>query len=101
MYLIQIFLPVFNKKQIPFPKAVYSQIQKRMLKKFGGITLYSRAGIEGLWGKAGHVEADQMIIAEIMVNKIESSWWKKYKERLEKQFAQDEILMRYQETFKI
>jgi hypothetical protein len=47
MHLLQIFLPVRNNNDKPFPKGHYTRIRKTLTKEFGGLTAYTRAPAEG------------------------------------------------------
>jgi hypothetical protein len=40
------------------------------------------------------MERDRIIVVELMVNEVDEDWWKFYRERLEAEFEQEEILIR-------
>ena len=97
MYLIQIFLPLYNNKGKRFPKKNYIQVRRTLLERFGGLTVYSRAPASGLWEKkAGETIHDEMIIFEVMTKKRSTSWWRTYRDTLEKRFEQDQVIVRAQ-----
>ena len=97
MYLIQIFLPLYNNTGKRFPKKNYIQVRRTLLERFGGLTVYSRAPASGLWEKkAGETIHDEMIIFEVMTKKRSTSWWRTYRDTLEKRFEQDQVIVRAQ-----
>jgi hypothetical protein len=99
MHLLQIFLPVRNNNDKPFQKGHYTRIRKTLTKEFGGLTAYTRAPAEGLWkDKQDDARHDDMVIFEIMTEKLDKPWWKQYKKELETTFAQDEIIIRVQKV---
>ena len=63
---------------------------------FGGLTAYSRALAEGLWGSGHNTERNDIIVVEVMVEDLERSWWSDYRRTLEQVFRQDEIVVRGQ-----
>ena len=101
MYLVQIFLPLYNNAGKRFPKKLYGEVRNTLVARFGGLTVYSRAPASGLWEKkAGETIHDEMIIFEIMTKKLGASWWRKYRGSLEKRFEQDQVIVRAQ-TFQL
>ena len=99
MQLLQIFLPVRDSKDKPFPRGNYTLIRNELTKKFGGLTTYTRAPAEGLWrDEKNDAHHDVIIIFEVMTAKLDKRWWSKYKKELEKIFAQDEIIIRVQKV---
>lgn len=97
MHLIQIFLPVLDNNEKPFPKENYTRIREELTKKFGGLTAYTRAPAEGLWkDEENDAHHDDMIIFEVMADELDGRWWQEYKRQLKTTFSQDEILIRVQ-----
>lgn len=58
MRLLQIFLPIRDNKDKPFPKGQYMRIRKTLIKEFSGLTAYTHAPAEGLW-KGDHKNAQR------------------------------------------
>ena len=76
MDLVEIFIPKTDNDGRAFPA-------------------FTREPVEGLWGIAeGGKRHDTLIIYEVMVQKVDRSWWEAYKTDLEKRFAQDELVVR-------
>ena len=95
MQLIQILLPIIEKENEDFPKRHYADIRKELTEKFGGITTYTHSPATGLWKEtADKTVKDEIIIYEIMASDIDRDWWKSYKQKLEKKFQQEEIIIR-------
>jgi hypothetical protein len=67
--------------------------------RFGGLTAYPRAPATGLWEEdPGHTIREEMVVYEVMVERLEPSWWAMLRRRLEQQFEQDELVVRAQEV---
>jgi hypothetical protein len=102
MHLIEIFLPLFNNSKRGFDPSIYDTLELELKDKFGGVTFYRNTPAEGLWkDEAGKTNYDELIIAEVMVNKLEMEWWQQLKVRLEQTFQQKEILIRVFEFEKL
>jgi hypothetical protein len=97
MYLVQILLPLTAPAD-HMRLHKFDKIKQQLTAKFGGMTFYRSAPAEGLWQESGEVEKDLVVMAEIMAADIEPDWWAQYRKRLERDFAQKEIVVR---AFKI
>lgn len=96
MYLMQIFVPYGNSADGALREEPYMNLKQELTDRFGGVTVYSRAPVKGIWKPApGQQEADDMIIYEVLLGKPDMSYWSSLKSRLEYIFQQQEILMRY------
>ena len=98
MHLIQLLLPLYTNEKQSFPAEYYSFIKKELTEKFGGLTAYTRSPATGLW-KETHDKTikDDIVIYEVMCQNIDTKWWKVYKNKLEKTFMQEEIIIRASE----
>ena len=95
MYLIQIFLPLYDNNKLSFDKSVFNAIRDDLKNKFGGVTFYRNAPAEGLWSNdTGGTDYDELVTTEVMTDAFDKNWWQTYKQQLEKIFRQDEILIR-------
>jgi hypothetical protein len=63
---------------------------------FGGLTAYSPAPAEGFWDSGSTVKRDDILVAEVMVDSLDRTWWKEYRRELENLFQQDQIVFRAQ-----
>jgi hypothetical protein len=94
MKLVQILLPVRDNNGRKFKRALYSQIHKELVMRFGGMTAHARSPAHGLWNSKGATKRDDMIIVEVMTKRFDLKWWRKYRAALEQAFSQDEIVVR-------
>jgi hypothetical protein len=95
MHLIQLLLPLCDNDGHPFPQALYLQVRDELSERFGGITTYVRSPAEGLWkeGKWGRVR-DEIVIYEVMAKELNREWWKAFRERMERLFRQESLVVR-------
>lgn len=95
MHLIQILLPLYGGDNHPLPRDLFDRTRAELVEHFGGLTAYARAPATGIW-KPGNEEPvrDQIVIYEIMVDKLDVVWWTKYRAQLEQRFAQDQLVIR-------
>lgn len=92
---IEIFVPIFDNKGNRFSETIYRKIKKKLTEDFGGVTAYTQMPAEGIWKDTKYREIkDEIIIYEVMVSKIDKSYWKAYKQRLKEQFEQKELVIR-------
>ena len=95
MYLIQILLPLYNNSNVLFPKSLFNAVRTELVETFGGLTQYIRSPAKGLWKDTSSTEVqDEIIIYEIMAEKIDSEWWSAYKIKLAMIFEQEELIIR-------
>ena len=96
MELIQIFIPTADQEGSSFPPQHFEDLKKELTDQFGGVTIYARSPAKGIW-KPDPVseETDNMVIYEILVQEMNTTYWAELKSRLEGTFQQEEIMMRY------
>jgi len=95
VHLVQILLPVTDNYGVAFPEPTFAEVRRELTQRFGGVTAYMRAPATGLWtGPTGHVDRDEVVIVEVMVEAIDRTWWKEYRERLARRFQQRELVVR-------
>lgn len=94
MYLVQFLLPVYDNNQQRFPAAMYEAVFHQLTERFGGVTAYQRAPARGAWKDEGEVSYDDVSVFEVMVEELDRAWWAAYRGELERQFAQEEVLVR-------
>jgi len=97
-WLVQLLLPLDDESGKPFPKSLFADIANELTERFGGLTAYPRAPAAGLWEeRTGKVERNDIVVYEVMVDDLDTTWWSKYREALERRFEQDELVVRAQE----
>ncbi len=95
MHLVQLLLPLADPDGRRFAARDYVELARELTERFGGVTAYARAPASGLWDdpQGGHTR-DELIVMEVMVETLDAAWWAVYRERLETQFRQDELVVR-------
>lgn len=95
MQLIQIFLPLYDNNKQAFGRSLYDDLRTGLKEKFGGVTFYRNAAVEGVWkDETGNTNYDELIIAEVLTSDLDTEWWQQFKQGLEQIFKQEEILIR-------
>jgi hypothetical protein len=94
-HLVQILLPIYDNQGSKFASDVYGQVRSELTEHFGGLTAYTRAPAEGLWGTGDEVERDDIVVLEV-VPALDRGWWRDYRRQLEQLFRQDQIAIRVQ-----
>jgi hypothetical protein len=95
-HLVQILLPIYDNHGSKFASDVYGQVRSELTERFGGLTAYTRAPAEGLWGNGEEVKRDDIVVLEVMVPVLDREWWNDYRQQLEQLFRQDQIVVRAQ-----
>jgi hypothetical protein len=95
-HLVQILLPIYDNHGSKFASDVYGQVRLALIERFGGLTAYTRAPAEGLWGSGNEVKRDDIVVLEVMAEVLDRQWWHDYRRVLERLFRQDRIVVRAQ-----
>jgi hypothetical protein len=94
MHLIEIFLPLNDNSGRPFGTDKYAAVREHLTERFGGLTAFSRSPAQGTTSDGGNTVHDEIIVFEIMAETLDVSWWGSYRIDLEREFCQEEILVR-------
>jgi hypothetical protein len=94
MHLIEILLPVTDNNGQHFEAAMYAQVREELTKHFGGVTAFTRAPAQGSNAAGGTVVHDDIVVMEVMAANLDPEWWAAYRKQLERDFVQDEIVIR-------
>jgi hypothetical protein len=94
MHLIQILLPLYDNEGRAFGRERFDAVRNELAERFGGVTAFRRAPAEGVWKEGGGTSRDEIVIFEVMAERLERDWWAGYRAELELRFAQDEIVVR-------
>jgi hypothetical protein len=94
MHLIEILLPVFDNDGERFPETKFTALRAQLTERFGGATAFMRAPAHGTNEDGDKVQQDDIVIVEVMAENLDRDWWATYRRQLEKDFAQDEIVIR-------
>jgi hypothetical protein len=98
MYLVQILLPLSDNDGRPFAKEIFERLQQELSARFGGLTAYSRAPAKGLWAAGPGRREDDIVIVEVMTEKLERDWWEQFRCRVERLLRQEELIIRANPT---
>ena len=94
MHLIEILLPLNDNSGRPFDDAKYAAIRQHLTERFGGLTAFTRSPAQGTTTDTGKTVHDDIVVFEVMTEKLDLSWWRSYRQQLEREFRQDAIVAR-------
>jgi hypothetical protein len=94
MHLIEIFLPLNDNRGRPFGTDKYATIRQHLTERFGGLTAFTRSPAQGTTTEGGETVHDDIIVFEVMTEKLDVPWWRSYRLQLEQEFRQDAIMAR-------
>ena len=98
MHLVQILLPLRDAKGRGFPEAKYDVVAAKLTDLYGGVTAYTRTPAEGRWKPGGEAPSlEDVVVFEVMVEKLDVKWWRSYRKALERNFRQKSIIVRAQD----
>src|SRR5512141_2737150 len=96
MHLIQILLPVRDQQGQPYPKQLFDDVRADLAAHFGGVTAFTRSPADGVWQQDDRLVHDDVVIFEVMTDRIEREFWRLYRLELQQTFNQDLIPIRAQ-----
>lgn len=98
MFLIQLLLPLYANDGQRLPSTLFAETRDELVGRFGGLTAYSRAPVNGLGQEDGNnTVRDELVIYEVMAEELDGGWWRDYRRRLERRFAQKQLIVRANE----
>ncbi|HEX2725969.1 MAG TPA: hypothetical protein VHN20_09140 [Beijerinckiaceae bacterium] len=97
MHLIQLLLPLYDNDGAALPRALFDKVREELSGRFGGLTAFTRAPAEGHWRAEGETRRDDIVIFEVMTERLDRDWWRGYRRELERSFRQEEIVIRAQD----
>jgi hypothetical protein len=101
MHLVQLLLPLYDDAGAALPRERYDSVRRELVDRFGGLTAYTRAPAKGLWSEGDHVDKDDIVVYEVIVDTLDRPWWSQYRATLEQRFGQDELMIRALETTRL
>jgi hypothetical protein len=94
MVLIQVLLPLRDNEGHAFDSEVFDQVRAELIERFGGVTAFLRSPAEGAWKQSdGTMNRDEMVIFEVITDRLDRSWWAKYRETLTRRFRQEHLIV--------
>ena len=97
MHLVQLLLPLNNNAGKPLARELFVEVRNELVERFGGMTGYTRTPVRGLWQDKDQTVHDDLVIYEVMVERLDADWWRRYRAQLEKRFEQSELVVRAHE----
>jgi hypothetical protein len=97
MHLVHLLLPLADNAGNPFPADILKGIQTELSQRFGGLTAYTRTPAKGVWTQGGDQQEDDIVVAEVMAQTLDETWWREFRRRLEDILGQEKIVVRAQE----
>ena len=94
MHLVEILLPLNDNSGRPFRAEKYAEVREHLTERFGGLTAFSRSPAQGTTSDRGKTVHDEIIVFEVMTETLDAAWWRSYRLQLERDFRQDEIVVR-------
>ena len=94
MHLIEILLPVADNNGRRFEWTMFARIRDELTRHFGGVTAFTRAPAQGSNAAGSTVVHDDIVVVEVMADTLDTKWWATYREWLERDFVQEEIVIR-------
>ena len=98
MHLIEILLPLTDNEGRRFDPKLYAAVREELVETYGGLTAFSRSPAEGVWEADGGRSRDDIVVFEVMSDYLDRAWWRRLRERLERDFRQEEIVVRAREV---
>lgn len=95
MHLVQLLLPLYNNAGDRLDRKLFTDVRDELVERFGGMTGYTRTPVSGLWqDQENQTVHDDLIIYEVMVERMDQEWWRRYRVALEKRFQQNALVVR-------
>jgi hypothetical protein len=94
MHLVELLLPLNDNEGRPFGPEKYTAVREHLIERFGGVTAFTRSPAQGTTTDRGKTVHDEIVVFEVMTETLDASWWGRYRRQLEREFLQDEIVVR-------
>lgn len=99
MHVVEILLPLRDNDGRRFAPELYGWVREILVERFGGLTAFTRSPAEGLWEpEKGERGRDEIVVVEIMADRLDRGWWRGFRQDLERRFRPDEMVVRSRET---
>jgi hypothetical protein len=77
------------------PGELFERVKTELTHRFGGVTAHLQSPAEGAWKpEEQDVIHDRIAIFEVMVEDVDTAWWREYRQKLERELDQHRILVR-------
>lgn len=94
MVLIQLLLPASGAASAD-GLAPLAETRRELAERFNGLTAYLRSPAKGWWtAPDGHTEQDDVVMVEVVIDRFDRAWWRRYAATLAQRFRQESIHLR-------
>ena len=88
-------LPLYDNSGRRVPHERFAQLRDELTERFGGVTAFMRSPAQGTWKEHnGEVDRDEVVMCEVVVERLDPAWWSDYRKTLESRFGQRELMIR-------
>jgi hypothetical protein len=96
MVLIQLLLPIrVPGRPTSDTIEALATTRRELADRFDGLTAYLRSPAQGSWTAGdGEVEQDDVVMVEVVTDRLDRGWWRTYAASLARRFRQDAIHVR-------
>jgi hypothetical protein len=95
MFVVEVFLPLEKPDGSAVGEEVFDRIRGELTDRFGGVTAHLQSPAVGAWKpEAAEVIHDRVVIFEVMIEDVDTEWWRQYRHQLEQELNQQRILAR-------
>lgn len=100
-YQLELVLPQTDAQGKPFAEALFDELNRELIKKFSGLTVYARLPADGFWKNDSTTVQQSVVVYQLMLPDLDFNYWKQLKANLENKFNQTEVLITYGPSKKI
>jgi hypothetical protein len=94
MYVIHLLLPLSDNHGHKFDPQLFREARRELTERFGGVTAFVRSPALGLWKENDQdINRDDVVMFEVVTDEIDRDWWKNYRNKLEAEFRQEEMMI--------
>jgi len=94
MYVIHMLLPLNDNNGRRLDPQLFQQARGELTERFGGVTAFIRSPALGLWKEDDQeINRDEVVMFEVLAEEIDRDWWSSYRQQLEEQFRQKELMI--------
>lgn len=88
--LVQILMPLRDREGQPFSQTVLDEMRRDLAAHFSDVAVHLRAPAPNV----STSRCADMLVFEVMCERLDRCWWHDYRRHLESRFGQQEIVVR-------
>ncbi len=93
-HLVQILMPLQDREGQAFPQAVLDEMRRDLAAHFSGVAVHLRAPAPNVPTAPEAYRRTDMLVFEVMCERLDRCWWHDYRRHLESRFGQQEVVVR-------